>query len=174
MPYPQLDTADDFKALFPDVRPLTPDGRVSFQPPKPSPHPHRRHQHGRPPPAGQAFTHAVGWFEPAHSPQHFLRNGMQSGTLRRLAALHWPVVAELDLHGFDRHNARDRLALFLHKAGQHGNCVRIIHGRGIGSTGTPVLKQLTRTWLCHHPDVLAWCDVSHGGALLVLLRRARY
>ncbi|XLM22924.1 DNA mismatch repair protein MutS, partial [Chromobacterium piscinae] len=37
-----------------------------------------------------------------------------------------------------------------------------------------MLKKLVRSWLQHHPDVLAFCEAETGGAagsLLVLLRR---
>jgi DNA-nicking Smr family endonuclease len=81
------------------------------------------------------------------------------------------VCAELDLHGMNRTEAQDNIAVFLHRTRRLGNCVRIIHGKGISSRGEPVLKRMTRTWLTHHPDVLAFCETSGGGALLVLLRR---
>lgn len=158
--------APDFKTLFRDVKPIK-DTHVWFTPPRPSPHP--RHRRIAADPA--RIDHAVGWFEPPELAATFVRSGMQSGTLKRLRALHWPVCAELDLHGLDRYQAQDRMALFLHQARRFGNCVRIIHGRGIGSQGEPVLKRLTRTWLAHHPDVLAFCDANDGGALIVLLRR---
>lgn len=157
----------DFRALFADVIPLRNDGRVHFPPSHPSPHPRRKHV----PPASTDFEHAVGWFEPADIASSFVRAGMQSSTLKRLRAQYWPVCAELDLHGLDRYQAQDRMVLFLHQAQKLGNCVRIIHGRGLGSQGEPVLKRMTRTWLAHHPDVLAYCDSADGGALTVLLRR---
>lgn len=156
----------DFRTLFADVRPLRDDGRVHFLLPRPSPHPRRKPGIVQTP----DFVHAVGWFEPADQDNHFVRAGMQSSTLKRLRARHWPICAELDLHGLDRYQAQDRMALFLHRARALGNCVRIIHGRGLGSPGEPVLKRMTRTWLAHHPDVLAYCESENGGALIVLLR----
>jgi len=165
LPVPEPDA--DFQREMRGVTPLADDGRVHFPLPRPSPHPKKRPRN----PAGDVRQHAVGWFEPAEEAQQFIRAGMQNGTLRKLRAAHWPVCAELDLHGLDRYQAQDRLAVFLHHARQHGQCVRIIHGRGIGSNGEPVLKRTTRLWLTHHPDVLAWCDSNDGGALLVLLRK---
>ena len=52
----------------------------------------------------------------------------------------------------------------------------MIHGKGLGSReGLPVLKQVIRTWLRHHPHVLAFCeaDDAQGGAYAtgVLARR---
>jgi len=166
-PDPVPEPACDFKSLFRDVTPLKDTRRVVFAAPKPSPHPRRQARDIVPP----QLTHAVGWFEPADSNNTFIRSGMQAGTLKRLRGQHWQCCAELDLHGLDRFQAQDQLALFLHRAKSQGVCVRIIHGKGIGSRGEPVLKRMTRTWLSHHPDVLAFCEVSGGGALLVLLRR---
>lgn len=157
----------DFKSLFRDVTPLKDSRRVFFASKKPSPHP--RHQ-----PRGAEFQpliHASGWFEPADSDNSFIRSGMQTATLKRLRALHWPICAELDLHGLDRFEAQEQLTVFLHRARHAGVCVRVIHGKGISSRGEPVLKRMTRSWLSQHPDVLAFCETSGGGALLVLLRR---
>lgn len=161
------ETVCDFKSLFKDVTPLKETRRAFFAPPKPSPHPRRQARSQEKP----ALIHASGWFEPAQQTSNFVRNGMQSATLKRLKSLHWPVCAELDLHGFDRFQAQERLTVFLHRARRYGNCVRIIHGKGIGSQGEPVLKRMTRSWLREHPDVLAFCETNSGGALLVLLRR---
>lgn len=70
------------------------------------------------------------------------------------------------------------IAVFVdwHRARQLGQCVRVIHGKGLGSReGLPVLKQVIRTWLRHHPHVPAFCEADEArggaGALLVLLRR---
>ncbi|TDR81999.1 Smr/MutS family protein [Paludibacterium purpuratum] len=163
-PAPEPDL--DFQRQMRDVTPMPADDRVHFVPPRPSPHPKKRPQ-GMP---DARHPQHVGWFEPADNLNHFVRAGMQAATLRKLRAFHWPVCAELDLHGLDRYQAQDRLTVFLHRARRIGQCVRIIHGRGIGSHGEPILKRMTRTWLTHHPDVLAWSDSNDGGALLVLLR----
>jgi len=156
-----------FQQMFRDVTPLKDRRRAFFPVPKPSPHPRRLGRERETPQA----VHGVGWFEPADSENTFLRSGMQNATLKRLRNGHWPVNAQLDLHGLDRFQAQDQLAVFLHRSRALGVCVRIIHGKGIGSRAEPVLKNMTRTWLSHHPDVLAFCEVSGGGALLVLLRR---
>lgn len=166
-PRPERPPEPDFRTLFPDAIPLRDDGRVHFPRPRPSPHPRRRSGTTDAP----RIEHAIGWFEPATLDHAFVRSGMQSSTLKRLRARHWPVCAELDLHGLDRYQAQDRMAVFLHRARTLGNCVRIIHGRGLGSQGEPVLKRMTRAWLAHHPDVLAYCESADGGALIVLLRR---
>lgn len=167
----------DFRALFGDVRPIKNDNRVPPHSPKPSPHPRQPDRHASLPPELEAalLAHAVGWFEPAELDRHFARSGMPGTTLKRLRSGHWPVVAELDLHGLDRYQAQNMLALFLHRSRSRGQCVRIIHGKGFGSHGEPVLKRMVRSWLKHHPEVLAFCEADErqggSGALMVLLRR---
>lgn len=167
----------DFRTLFGDVRPVKDGNRVPPFSPKPSPRPRQPKQSDQLPAELEAtlLAHAVGWFEPAELEQNFSRNGMPGATLKRLRSGHWSVVAELDLHGLDRYQAQDTLAIFLYRAQSRGQCVRIIHGKGFGSHGEPVLKRMVRSWLKHHPEVLAFCEAeeSHGGsgALMVLLRR---
>nr|WP_199066155.1 Smr/MutS family protein [Chromobacterium sp. ASV5] len=176
-PQPAAEPEPDFRQLFADVKPLKPDSRHHPQPPKPSPRP-------RKPSRGPALSghveqalllHQVGWFEPAHTLHQFARPGMPSLTLKRLRAGNWPICAQLDLHGLDRYQAQDALAVFLHRAQRDGVCVRVIHGKGFGSQGEPVLKKMVRSWLQHHPEVLAFCETCDAmggdGALLVLLRR---
>ncbi|MBI3146753.1 MAG: Smr/MutS family protein [Pseudogulbenkiania sp.] len=167
----------DFRTLFGDVRPVKDGNRVPPYSPKPSPRPRHLDRHVSMDPALEAalLAHAVGWFEPAELDKNFVRSGMPTTTLKRLRTGHWPVVAELDLHGLDRYQAQDTLTMFLHRARPRGQCVRIIHGKGFGSHGEPVLKRMVRSWLKHHPDVLAFCEADErqggSGALVVLLRR---
>lgn len=177
-PTPPPEPEPDFKALFKDVKPLKQHGRVSHPAPRPSAKPRHGNRH-------TALTDAVeeallekmlGWFEPAEIEHQHARPGMPHHTLKRLRNGHWPVVAELDLHGLDRYQAQERIAIFIHRARSLGKCVRIVHGKGFGSNGAPVLKRAVRTWLKHHPDVLAYCEAQEhsggSGALLVLLKSA--
>ncbi|MEQ6290803.1 Smr/MutS family protein [Vogesella sp. GCM10023246] len=166
----------DFSSLMRNVQPLKPDGRVQHPLPRPKPRPLRQpHSKQAASTPDGLFAQMLGWFEPADIAQQHRRPGMPSGTLRKLRSGHWPVCAELDLHGLDRFEAHERLALFLHRARQVGQCVRIIHGKGLSSRGEPVLPKMVRAWLSHHPDVLAFCETaSHqggSGAVLVLLKR---
>ncbi|OHX18483.1 DNA mismatch repair protein MutS [Chromobacterium amazonense] len=176
-PQPAAPEEPDFRQLFGDVKPLKPDDRHHPQRPKPKPRPRKPSQG----PAAHALKgqeipqHPIGWFEPPELLHQFVRPGMPSATLKRLRQGNWPVCAQLDLHGYTRHQAQDALALFIHRARSRGQCVKVIHGKGFGSPqGEPVLKKLVRSWLQHHPDVLAFCEAEtggHSGSLLVLLRR---
>ena len=106
----------------------------------------------------------------------FARHGISSDTLRKLRRGHWVVQASLDLHGLRSDEARAAYTEFLKHCGHRElRCVRIIHGKGLSSRGEPVLPKMVRSWLTHHPDVLAFCEtrLQHGGsgAVLALLRR---
>ncbi|NTV11163.1 MAG: DNA mismatch repair protein MutS, partial [Zoogloea sp.] len=86
---------------------------------------------------------------------------------------------ELDLHGMTRDEARAALARFVATSLQQGlRCIRLIHGKGLGSPGRlPILKHLSRGWLAQRDDILAFCQArphdGGDGALLILLRTAR-
>ncbi|MCW3478303.1 Smr/MutS family protein [Neisseriaceae bacterium JH1-16] len=177
---PPPEPEPDFRQLFADVVPLKHAPRHSPDLPKPRPKPRKKPQETPISAAlhAELMRHAVGWFEPAEADQSYAKPGQTSATLRRLRAGHWPVAAELDLHGLDRFAAQERLALFLYKARYVGVCVQVIHGKGFGSIdGEPVLKRMVRGWLKHHPDVLAYCEADERcgghGALLVLMRTLR-
>jgi DNA-nicking Smr family endonuclease len=107
----------------------------------------------------------------------FLRHGLSRQVLRKLRRGHWVVESELDLHGMNRAQATEQLALFLRACvARHLRCVRIIHGKGLGSRNRePVLKNLLHKLLPRREDVLAFCQApaAHGGggALLVLLKK---
>jgi DNA-nicking Smr family endonuclease len=106
----------------------------------------------------------------------FTRNGIGADTLRKLRRGHWVIQNQLDLHGLRTDEAREALGEFLRMAGRHGHrCVRIIHGKGLGSVNKePVLKNKVRNWLVQKDEVLAFCQAkaSDGGAgaLVVLLK----
>ena len=106
----------------------------------------------------------------------YARNGIGAETLRKLRRGHWVIQAQLDLHGLRTDEARSALAEFLRHAERRGlRCVRIIHGKGLGSINKePVLKSKVRNWLVQKQEVLGFCQAkaSDGGsgALVVLLR----
>ncbi len=102
--------------------------------------------------------------------------GIGPDVLRKLRRGHWVIQAELDLHGLRRDEARAALLEFTHAAQQRGaRCVRLIHGKGLGSPGREgVLRHKVRGWLLQMRDVLAFCQAGPhdggAGALIVLLR----
>lgn len=103
----------------------------------------------------------------------FCRPGLQLTLLRKLRRGQFTVQGELDLHGMTVPVARQALADFLRARG--ARCVRIIHGKGLGSRHRrPVLKNKVNAWLQQRDEVLAFCSarpVDGGtGAVYVLLR----
>ncbi|MDR1423522.1 MAG: Smr/MutS family protein [Azoarcus sp.] len=108
----------------------------------------------------------------------FLRPGLRRRVLVDLRRGRWATQDKIDLHGLTRDEARAALSAFVAAALAQGKrCVRVIHGKGLGSPGgVPVLKQLSRGWLAQREDILAFCQANPheggSGALLVLLRAA--
>jgi DNA-nicking Smr family endonuclease len=106
----------------------------------------------------------------------FVRGGIGPDVLRKLRGGGWVTQDQLDLHGLRTDQARDALGQFLRSSVKRGmRCVRIIHGKGLGSLGKkPVLKNKVRNWLVQKDEVLAFCQAraadGGSGALMVLLR----
>jgi len=108
----------------------------------------------------------------------FRRPGVGPDVAARLRRGHWSIQAQLDLHGLRRDEARTALSDFLAAAARRGwRCVRIVHGKGLGSPGrAPVLKAKVQRWLAQSDAVIAFAQASApqggAGALLVLLAGA--
>ncbi|GAC1405826.1 MAG: Smr/MutS family protein [Burkholderiaceae bacterium] len=104
------------------------------------------------------------------------RAGIGPDTLKKLRRGHWAIQSQLDLHGLRTDEARVALADFLRSVTRRGlRCVRIIHGKGLGSVNKePVLKQKVRNWLVQKDEVIAFCQATASdggaGALVVLLK----
>ena len=96
--------------------------------------------------------------------------------MRRLARGRYAVQDEIDLHGLTVAEAKPRLADFIEYSARSGKtCVRIVHGKGLGSGDRgPVLKRKVARWLRQWDAVLAFVSarqVDGGtGALYVLLQ----
>ncbi len=107
----------------------------------------------------------------------FVREGYSPLLVRKMRRGQWVVEDELDLHGARRDEAREMLGDFLkHAVRGRRHCVRIIHGKGLGSKNRePVLKNKVKVWLSRRDEVIAYCQapptMGGGGALLVLLKR---
>ncbi|MDO9225421.1 MAG: Smr/MutS family protein [Pseudomonadota bacterium] len=165
-----------FQAELDGVVPLTPHGRVL-----PSP--------VRLPPVPLSLFHDERTLihESLHDPARwdgevedtsYVRPGISRQTLRRMRRGDWVAQAELDLHGLTRAEAKRELADFLYECKRRGaRCVRIIHGKGLGSKDRePVLKLHVRHWLTQREEVLAFTQArpadGGSGAVVVLLKSA--
>ena len=106
----------------------------------------------------------------------FRRPGIGIDVARKLRSGHWSIQSEIDLHGLRSDDAREALAAFLREAARQGlRCVRVVHGKGLGSPGkTPVLKGKVHSWLVQKNEVLAFvqarADEGGAGAVVVLLK----
>ena len=106
----------------------------------------------------------------------FHRQSVGRRTMRKLARGRFSVQAEIDLHGLTVAEAKPRLADFIENCAREGHlCVRIVHGKGLGSGQRgPVLKNSVNRWLRKWDAVLAFVSarqVDGGtGAIYVLLQ----
>jgi DNA-nicking Smr family endonuclease len=113
-----------------------------------------------------------------HTDEHlsYRHPGVGPDVVRKLRQGQWRIQAELDLHGSRTDEAREQLGAFVREAARLGlRCVRIIHGKGLGSPGkTPVLKSRVHSWLAQKTEVMAFVQArpaeGGAGALVVLLR----
>ena len=105
----------------------------------------------------------------------FRRPGIGPDVTRKLRKGDWAIQREIDLHGLRSDEARMALAEFIRHAHRQGlRCVRVVHGKGLGSPGkTPVLKHKVHSWLVQKKQVMAFVQAKPAeggaGALVVLL-----
>jgi DNA-nicking Smr family endonuclease len=120
-------------------------------------------------------------FIPAHELETgeellYLREGHAPDILSKLRRGHWVVQGAIDLHGLISDEARVYVAAFLNDCKKRGlRCVRIVHGKGLGSRNRePVLKHKLRNWLMQRDEVIAYAEARRqdggSGAVIVLLK----
>ncbi|NLW33994.1 Smr/MutS family protein [Syntrophorhabdus aromaticivorans] len=106
-------------------------------------------------------------------------DGTNPLTLEKLRGGKFSVQKILDLHGYSIEEARESFEDFICSSVRAGiNCVKVIHGRGLKSKGTPILKEKLKTWIIqamHRKWITAFssalmCD-GGPGATYVLLRK---
>ena len=106
----------------------------------------------------------------------YVRPGIQKQVFKKLKRGQYSIEAELDLHGLTREEAHQQLNEFILDIRDNGlRCVRIIHGKGYGSSNRgPVIKPLVNQWLRKRDEILAFCSarpVDGGtGAVYVLVK----
>ena len=173
--------AERLRELLPDVTPLRPLNRAHAAKPRPGPIAGQRLRDDRDV-LDASLSDADPWdsgFE-AGDELNFLRPGLATDTLRKLRCGHWVTQDEIDLHGLTVAEARPALVAFFNDALRDGlRCVRIIHGKGLGSrNGEPVLKRKVSAWLMQRDEILAFCQARRteggGGAAVVLLKGVKH
>jgi DNA-nicking Smr family endonuclease len=164
---------DLFREAMADVRPLRADDRI--EPPAPRTPARATQQERDDAEALREMLQDVD-LDAAETGEElqWLRPGYQPRILRRLRRGHYAIADTIDLHFMDAATARQVLLDFIDRSLQRNrSCVRIVHGKGLRSRGTPVLKAMTRRILWKHPQVIAFasCRVVDGGtgATLALL-----
>ena len=167
----------DFHSAVEGAVPLRAAPKITFEPPKPSPRPRQRELD-----EAAAITESLhGTFDiddllAIGDVDSFLRPGLSRTVLRDLRRGRWSIQNHTDLHGLNRHEAHDEVSRFIGECHSNGKrCVRIVHGRGLGSPGrSGILRQLVKGWLIRRKDVLAFCHAPScdggEGALWILLK----
>lgn len=172
-----LREAEVFRHAVGDVTPLRSPNRADLSSQPPQPIAHQREADER------AALHAsmsdefdVTTLLDVDAELSYTRPGIGPDVVRKLRKGHWVIQDEFDLHGMRRDEARDALADFLREVARRGlRCVRIIHGKGLGSVNRePVLKGMVHKWLVQKDEVIAFCQAKAAdggsGALVVLLK----
>ncbi len=161
------------------VQPLRPTGRARHAHALPSPEPRQRQRDER-----AALRESlsdefnVDTLLETDETLSFRRPEIGLDVVRKLRRGGWAIQAQIDLHGLRRDAARVHLNAFIREAAEHElRCVRVVHGKGLGSPGRePVLKSRVRSWLVQKNEVLAFVQArpaeGGAGALVVLLKAA--
>ncbi|CAI10123.1 conserved hypothetical protein [Aromatoleum aromaticum EbN1] len=172
-----LDPAELFRHAVRGARQIESRDRVELQPPPPRPEP-LKHSEDEQAALRESLDAPMSLEDRLEMGDEaiFLRPGLPRRVLMDLRRGRWVLQGEVDLHGYNRDDAREALARFLAASLQQGRrCVRVIHGKGLGSPGKlSILKHLSRGWLAQREEILAFCQAGPNkggsGALLVLLR----
>ncbi|MCR5885869.1 Smr/MutS family protein [Rhizobacter sp. J219] len=170
---------DLFAITVGPVQPLRPTGRARQPRALPSPEPRQRQRDER-----AALRESlsdefnVDTLLETDETLSFRRPEIGLDVVRKLRRGGWAIQAQIDLHGLRRDPARVKLNAFIREAVEQGlRCVRVVHGKGLGSPGRePVLKARVRSWLVQKNEVLAFVQArpaeGGSGALVVLLKAA--
>lgn len=107
----------------------------------------------------------------------FMRPGVQKSYMKLIRNGKVSIEDDIDLHGYQRDDARKTLLAFLEHAQNQGyKLVRVVHGKGYNSSDNkPVLKAMVNKWLQNIPQVLAFVSTAPRdggiGAVYVLLKK---
>ncbi|MFN4328186.1 MAG: Smr/MutS family protein [Limnobacter sp.] len=173
----RLEEAQIFQRHVQDVKPLPQANRASLDSPKPPPIARQRELDDERVLEESISDHMdVERFLETDDKLSYRRSGIGLDALKRLRSGKWVIKSQIDLHGLRTDEARTAVAEFLRDSvKQDHRCVRIIHGKGLGSVGKePVLKDKVKRWLVQKDEVLAFCQApprdGGAGALLVILK----
>lgn len=170
------DEASLFRAAVKDVKPFTAPPKDEYKlKPKPIPLQFIKDEQ-------QALVDSLSdHYIPAHEIETgeellYLRDGHSPDILSKLRRGHWVIQAKIDLHGLISDEARAYVSAFISDCKKRGvRCVRIVHGKGLGSRNRePILKNKLRGWLMQKDEVIAYAEAKKqdggSGAVIVLLK----
>jgi len=106
----------------------------------------------------------------------YLRHGHSPDILNKLKKGYWVVQGSIDLHGMISKEAKSYIVDYIQDCKKrHIRCIRIIHGKGIGSKNKePVLRNKVKNWLVQKDEVIAYAQAPRhdggSGAVIVLLK----
>lgn len=171
------DDISEFQKAVADAKPLKSDNRAPTAKAKPKPRA-RFHRADEAAALEESLLDDIDAIEHGSgSALRFSRQSVGRRTMRKLARGGYSVQAEIDLHGMTLAEAKPRLRDFIqYSANQDRLCVRVVHGKGLGSGDRgPVLKSAVNSWLRRWDTVLAFVStrqVDGGtGAIYVLLEK---
>jgi DNA-nicking Smr family endonuclease len=158
------------------VHPMRDRGLADLELPRPAPHPRMRE-------ADEAAALAQSLSDEVNLESllltddglSFRRPGIGQDVVTKLRRGHWALQGNIDLHGYNRDEARQMLSDSIRECHRRGmRCLRVVHGKGLGSPGRqPVLKAKVQRWLAQSAEVIAFAQASGpqggAGALVVLL-----
>lgn len=163
-------STDDFKQLFADVEPLQQDKAKPFIA-------KRKAKIHKPEPQSpeRKTCRFSDQFDPFSDDSQafdltYRQDGVPKHFFKKLQKQQLPVARTLDLHGYSRDQARQRVSDLLDQALAQGDqLLKIIHGHGRG-----VIKRALNAWLRQDPDVLAMAPAGKSAldspAVIVLIK----
>ena len=167
---------NEFRKAMSGIKPLKSEARVPATKPKPKPKARFSRADEREVLA-ESLEDDIDTIEHGYGAAlRFHRQHVGKRTMRKLQRGAFSVQAEIDLHGMTLAEAKPRLADFIEYSASQGKyCVRVVHGKGLGSGDRgPVLKNAVNRWLRRWDSVLAFVStrqVDGGtGAVYVLLQ----
>ena len=105
--------------------------------------------------------------------QEYCDNGFDHRQLRKLQRESVPEKYIKNLHDLTAKEAHADLDFFLAMALKNNRrIVEIVHGKGLHTKSSPVLRPKVRKWLCRCPQVFAWVSCHKDGAVRVVLCKA--
>jgi len=166
-----------FQAAIGKVKPLEPPQRAKLTPEPPKPIP-KQQMLDDAAALQEALSDEVDVTTLLDTDEHlsFRRPGVGTDVTQKLRKGKWSIQKQIDLHGLRSDEAREALSAFIRDAHKQGiRCVRVVHGKGLGSPGkAPVLKEKVHKWLVQKSEVVAFVQAQPAqggaGALVVLLQ----